>query len=113
MKGYLTRRFEGIPLGFFIRRSICTTWTWRVNRGNGFYGTKLGELIQLKYRYNISDPHADHIPVEHKNDFAAAVAAWQALAAATKKWWDGEAQRLRLQMSGYNLYIRRYRLKEL
>jgi len=113
MKAYTSRLFEGIPLGLWIRRSICTTWTYRVDRGNGFYGTKLGERIQLKYRYNPSDPHADNIPIEHKNDFAAAVAAWQVLSDSVKAWWDKEAQRLHLVMSGYNLYIRKYRLKEL
>ena len=113
MKGYLSRRYAGIPVGLYIRRDIGKTLTYRVSRGNGFYGTKKGETIQLCYAYNVSDPNADHCGVANKNDFAAAVAAWQALSAETKKWWENEVKRLRLVMSGYNLYIRKYRLGEL
>ena len=113
MKGYTSRRYAGIPLGFKIQRSIGKVWTYRIRRGNGFFDTKLGEIIQDRYAYNVSDPNADHVGVANKNDFAAAVAAWQAKSIEVKAWWDKEAIRLHLCMSGYNLYIRKYRLGEL
>lgn len=113
MKVFTKRYFGKIPLGFWVRRSICTTWTYRVDRGNGFYGTVLGERIQKRYLYNVPDPHADNVGVANKNSFAAAVAAWQSLSDEDKLWWDKEAQRLRLNMAGYHLYIRKYRLNEL
>ena len=113
MKGYKTRRFAGIPVGFHIRRDIGKVWTYRVNRGNGFYGTKLGEMIQLRYPYNVSDPICDHTGIANKNDFADAVTIWHTFPDVTKKWWDDEVKRLHLCMSGFNLYISRYRLGKL
>lgn len=113
MKAFTSRYLGRIPVGLWIRRSIGKTLTYRVRRGNGFYGSKLGEAIQDRFAYNVSDPNANHVGVANKNDFAAAVAAWQALTPEVKAWWNKEVQRLRLWMSGYNLYIRRYRLGEL
>ncbi len=110
MKGYTSRRYAGIPLGIMIQRSLAKTWTFRIRKGNGVAGTRPGEIIQDKYPYTVSDPNADHVGIANKNDFAAAVAAWQALTGSVKAWWNSEAKRLRLTMSGYNLYIRRYRL---
>ena len=85
MKGYNTRKFEGIPLGFYIQRSLCTTWIYRIRRGNGFYGTVVGELIQDKYPYfvprSIKNPEGQHA----RDVFTAAVAGWQALTAEIKK----------------------------
>jgi len=108
MKAYTSRLFEGIPLGFQIRGSICTTWTWRVRRGHGFWGTKVGELIQDKYPYfvpnSIKNPEGQHA----RDVFTSAVAAWQVLSDEDKTWWNTEANRLGLFMSGYNLFIKRY-----
>jgi hypothetical protein len=87
--------------------------TFRVRRGNGYYGTKEGELIQDQYDYNVSDPNADNCPLEDKDKFAAAVASWQSLNETTKKAWNYSAQRAELHMSGYNLYLRKYLLSEL
>lgn len=87
--------------------------TFRVIHGNGFAGSILGELIQHQYDYNVSDPNADHVGQVNKDDFAAAVAAWQALSAPDKKYYNDRAVRLNLHMSGYNLYIKMYRLNEL
>lgn len=108
MKAYTARLFNGIPLGLWIRRSICTTWTYRVRRGDGNFGTKVGELIQDKYPYfiprSIKNPEGQHA----RDVFTAAVAAWQLLSDEIKRALDREAQRLRLSMSGFNLYIRTY-----
>lgn len=113
MKGYSSRKYAGIPLGIMIQRSIAKTWTYRIRKGNGIAGTRVGEIIQDKYAYTVSDPNADHVGIVNKNDFADAVGAWQALSLAAKAWWDSEAKRLRLHMAGYNLYIRKYRLDQL
>lgn len=108
MKGYTSRRYAGIPLGIMIQRSIAKTWTFRIRKGNGIAGTRVGELIQDKYPYfvpsSINNPESNADRVV----FASAVASWQALTGTVKAWWNAEAKRLRLSMSGYNLYIRRY-----
>lgn len=113
MKGYTSKMYAGIPVGLLIRRDIGKDKIFRVRHGNGYYGSILGELIQDKFDYVVPDPNAENVGIVNKNDFAAAVAAWQALPGSTKAWWDQEAKRLRLVMSGYNLYIRKYRLGEL
>lgn len=107
MKAYTSRLFKEIPVGLWIRRDICTTFIYRVRHGNGFYGSKLGELIQDKYPYfiprSINNPEGQ----ASRNAFAAAVAGWQALTSEVKAWWNAEAKRLGLYMSGYNLFISR------
>ena len=82
--------------------------TFRVRRGNGYYGTKIGELIQDQYDYNVSDPDANNIPTEYKLGFAAAVLAWQQLTDTIKKYWNAKRMRAELHMSGYNLFISHY-----
>jgi len=108
MKAYTSRLFEGIPVGLWIRGSICHTWIWRIRRGNGFYDTRVGELIQDKYPYFV--PRSiKNLEGQHARDvFAAAVAAWQALAEAVKAEWNTKVKDMRLVMSGFNLYIRTY-----
>jgi hypothetical protein len=86
--------------------------TFRVRRGNGYYATKIGELIQDQYDYNVADPNADHVGDDYKLAFAAAVAAWQALTETEKQSWNYEAHRKRLNMSGYNYFLRDYLLHQ-
>jgi len=38
--------------------------------------------------------------------FKQGVKAWQLLPAAVKDWWDRQAERKQLVMSGYNLFLR-------
>jgi len=108
MKAFTSRLFNGIPVGLWIRRDICTTWIYRVRRGNGFYGTKVGERIQDKYPYFVPRSIKNPEGQASRDAFKAAVLGWQALSNEAKAWWDKEVQRLRLWMSGYNLYIRKY-----
>lgn len=132
MKAYKNRNYEiqivkpqpqtqKINVGMWIRRTIgkgllntgtpvLPVRTFRVRRGNGYYGTTEGELIQDQYNYNVSDPNADNCPDIDKLDFAAAVLSWQGLDPSEKKLWNTAAQAKELHMSGYNLYIREYRL---
>jgi len=133
MKSYFARRYavekllpvpqtQRTMVGMFIRRTIgkgefntgtpiLPIRTFRVIHGNGKYGSRLGELIQHQYAYNVSDPNADHVGQVNKDDFAAAVAGWQALTPEDKMRWNYRAQQANLHMSGYNLYIRKWRLK--
>ena len=110
MKGYSSRKYAGIPLGLMIRRSIAKTWTFRIRKGNGMYGTRVGELIQDKYPYTVSDPNADHVGVANKNNFALAISNWQSVLSPTLKAKYNRRAALKRVMSGYNLYIREFRL---
>jgi len=111
-------------IGIFIRRTIgkgalntgtptLPIRTFRVRRGNGYFGTKEGEPIQDQYDYNVSDPNADNCPEIDKLNFAAAVIAWQRLSPLNKQAWNTAAQDKELHMSGYNYFIRKYRLGEI
>ncbi len=110
MKGYTSRRYAGIPLGLTIRRSIAKTWTFRLRKGNGMAGTKVGELIQDKYPYTVSDPNADHCGVGNKTNFATAVLNWQTVLSAQQKTEYNRRANIKRVMAGYNLYIREFRL---
>lgn len=99
--------FGSAHIGFNIQRSIAKVTTYRLRRGNGHYGSKLGELYQDKYDYFVTDPQASHCPAGAKTCFANAVAAWQASSDAVKKWHNNLANHIR-NLSGFNLFIRRY-----
>lgn len=130
MKAYRNRNYEinitepqvqvqKINVGIWIRRTIgkgllntgpnaLPIRTFRVRHGNGYAGTKLGELIQDQYDYFANDPNADHFDEEYKRNFAAAVAAWQALTLEDKMTWNRKCARMELHMTGYNLFLRNY-----
>lgn len=121
MRGYETRTYEGAPVGQLIQRTIgkgpkivaagiLPALTFRVRRSNGMGGVPAGTLIQDRYPYFVPWPNAENIPDSTRIDFADAVAAWQALTLPEKKEYDAEAGRRHLNMSGYNLFIRKYRL---
>jgi hypothetical protein len=110
MKGYTSRRFAGIPLGMTIRRSIGKTWTFRLRKGNGQAGTRIGELVQDKYPYTVPDPNADHVGVGNKTNFAQAISNWQNVLTPAEKAEYNRRAAIKKKMSGYNLYIREYRL---
>lgn len=110
MKGYSSRKYAGVPLGLMIRRSIGKTWTFRIRKGNGQAGTRVGELIQDKYAYTVPDPNADNVGIENKTNFAQAVWNWQNLLTPTEKAEYNRRAAIKRKMSGYNLYIREFRL---
>jgi len=47
------RVYEDIPLGLQIRGTINKERIFRIRRGNGFYGSKLGAKYQDQYQYTI------------------------------------------------------------
>jgi len=108
-------------VGTFIRRTIgkgelnvgpdaLPIRTFRVRHGNGKFGTVLGEIIQDQYAYFVPWPNGEMFPDSTRTDFAAAVASWKALSDPDKAYWNAEAVRRNLFMSGFNLYIKTWRL---
>lgn len=119
-----TPQKQKIMVGGFIRRTIGKGYrntgpdalpirTFRVRHGNGYYGTKLGEVIQDQYDYFIPSSINNPEGQASRDKFAAAVLLWHLLTDEQKKFYDDEIYRLQLHMSGYNLYIRRYMKDEI
>ena len=107
-KGYFGKSIRRIPLGTFVRKQLGKRVIFQTVRGNGYYGSVQGKEYQTIKKYFVPSS-INNAEGQHARDvFTAAIAAWQGLAAATKIWWNNEVKRLRLVMSGYNLYIRTY-----
>lgn len=102
--------FGNAYVGIGIRRTIGKTTTFRLRRGNGFYGSVEGRLYQDKYAYTNHDPTASTCPVAAKNCFAAGVAAWQALSTEAKALWKKKAS-TKKGLFGYHLFLRNYMLE--
>ena len=114
-----TPQTQKTMVGAFIRRTIgkglrntgddaLPIRTFRVRTGNGYYGTKLGELIQDQYDYFIPSSINNEEGQASRDKFAAAVALWHLLTDSEKKFYNDEVIRLKLHMAGFNLYIRKY-----
>ncbi len=94
-------------IGCGVQRTIGRNITYRLRRGNGYWGAELGVLYQDKFDRVVPSS------IEHPNGdasracFTAAVSAWQGLSAAAKKWHNNLAGHIQ-HLSGYNLFIRRY-----
>ena len=101
------RMYNGVFIGFGIRRSIAKVTTYRIRRGNGFYGAKLGEEYQDKYPYFVPTSITHAAGDASRATFANAITAWQALDEATKAVYNKRAHSIQF-LSGYNLYIRRH-----
>jgi len=100
------RYYQGIPIGLAVRGSIADTRTFRVRRGNGVYGAKLGKRYQDQYAYFIPSSINNVQSASRRTLFASAVYAWKnTLTSAEKIPYDKRASK-GLHMSGYNLYIR-------
>jgi len=88
-------------------RRTAGTYTYRLQPGNGFFGTKRGTVYQHKYPAvvptSINNPQGDH----SRAVLAAGVLAWQALSDAEKNAWRNAARR-NASGTGYNLFISTY-----
>ena len=98
--------FEGEWIGKGIHGTIAKNKTYKVNRGNGYYGTKVGVRYQKKFNYvvpsSINNPESEPYRVHLK----AAVLKWQnGLTDAEKKEYNRRATR-RYRMGGYHLFMR-------
>lgn len=109
------RMFGTVPLGIDIRRTIgksagdtSRAVTFRVRRGNGYYGSVAGKIYQDKYPYPNVTGLENNIPNACKVTFAAAVAAWQGLSPTEKTTWRTRGTRIRPILPGYNLFIRKH-----
>jgi len=72
-------------------------WIWERFRGKSY--------LRIASEYDLSPkPHLE--PYQPK--FADAVAAWQNLSAAEKKWYHSRAAALGLQLPGYNYFLSLY-----
>jgi hypothetical protein len=109
MAGPLFKKtFEGIPLGILVRKDIGEITIFRVRRGNGYYGAKLGKIYQDKYNYfippSINNPEGE----PYRTALAQAVLNWQTIISDDQKAeYNHRASRDNM-MSGYNLYISEY-----
>jgi len=100
------RMYDGVFIGAGIRRTIGKTTTYRIRRGNGYYGANLGEEYQDKFNYtvplSINNPQSE----PYRRQWIAAVHKWRYdLSDADKTEYQRRASH-GLQMSGYNLFMR-------
>jgi len=99
--------YDGIPLGLWVRKQLAKTVIFRVQPGNGYYESKVGELYQHRYDYFVP------ASITHANGdasracLAAAVLAWQNLTEEQQKVYNRKASR-HYRFSGYNLFIKDY-----
>lgn len=109
MAGPLAKKTYGdIPVGVLVRRDIGQTYIFRVRRGNGHFGSNLGELYQDKYAYFVPTSITNAEGQTARDAFAQAVSNWQnVLSPSQKVEYNLRADRLN-SLSGYNLYIREY-----
>lgn len=102
------RSISGVPLGVYVRKQFAQTWIFRVMRGNGSAGTKLGHIYQHKYGYVVpsSINNAEGQPA--RDLLTTAVDNWKTVLSAVEKKEYNDRANKGLHMSGYNLYIREY-----
>ncbi len=98
--------YQGVIIGVAVRRSIAGTTTYRVRRGNGFYGSLVGEYIQDKFALVVPSSINNIQSEPYRAQWKAAVHHWKyALSTVEKKEYNRRATS-GLQMSGYNLFMR-------
>jgi len=100
------RMYGGVFIGAGIRKSIGKTTTYRIRRGNGFYGAIDGEIYQDKYDYFVPTSINNTQSAPYRAQWIAAVHKWiYDLTAAQKTEYQRRASH-GLEMSGYNLFMR-------
>ncbi len=109
---YANRSYQNIIIGSEVRRSIAGTTTYRVRRGNGYYGSVLGEKYQDKFGLVIPSSINNVESAAYRTLLSNAVAYWKnTLSESEKKEYNRQASH-GLQMSGYNLFVRKVILGE-
>lgn len=106
MKGYTSRKYQGIPLGMMIRGSIAKSVTFRIRKGDGNYGTKIGEIIQDKYDYYVPSSINNPESAPRRAQWKAAVEKWKYGLTPVEKAEYNARVTLAMHMSGYNLFMR-------
>lgn len=109
---YEKQTYNGVFIGYGIRRSIAGSTTFRVRRGNGYYGSVLGHIYQDKFTLVIPSSINNPQSAAYRTLLANAVAYWKNnLSAEEKAAYNRQASH-GLRMSGYNLFIRKVILGE-
>lgn len=102
--------FSGIPIGVWVRKQLAKTVIFRVQPGNGYYTSKVGEKYQHRYPYFVPSSITHVNGDASRTCLAAAVLAWQNLTNEQQEVYNRKASR-RFRYSGYNLFIKKYMLE--
>jgi len=99
--------YNGGFIGYGVRRSLGGDITFRVRRGNGYYGSILGHRYQDKFTLVIPSSINNKRGEPYRVLLAAAVAYWKdTLSAAEKKKYNRLAGSMQ-HLTGYNLFVGR------
>lgn len=106
--GLWKRAFGRTVLGICVRGQIGKNRIFRARRGNGYYGSILGELYHERYGYFVPSSINNPEGQAARDALAQAVFNWKnVLDEATKNEYNREATK-RGQMSGFNKYVGAY-----
>ena len=105
------RMYEGVFIGAGIRRDIGQSRIYRIRRGNGLYGAELGEVYQDNYTYFVPSSITHANGNTSRTCFTNAVATWHTLSDSEKDHYDHLAMFSGKPLSGFNLFISRYMVK--
>lgn len=108
METIQNRDYEGIPIGLAVRGSINNELTWRVRRGNGWWGSLFGKFYQDRFTYTIPSSINNPEGEASRVAFAQAVLNWQTVLTAEQKADFNRRANIVNTLSGYNLYIGEY-----
>ena len=104
----MKRSYGNIFLGLAVRKSIAKTTTYRVRRGNGFFGSILGRLYYDKYNYFVPASITNTEGQPARDLLITAVSNWKSNLTEEQKSEYNYRATLGLHMSGYNLYVKEY-----
>lgn len=99
--------YSGVPLGLEARRDIGKTYTYRVRRGNGFYGSVQGRRYQDRFTYVVPSSINNPEGAPARETLAEAVLAWQALSESEKNKWRAK-EKSHKGTTGYALFIKQF-----
>lgn len=101
--------YAGIPLALEVRGQIEKNAIFRIRRGNGYAGSKVGRKYQDRYKYFVPTSINNVEGQAARNKFASAIYTWHLASDADKQLYNAVATR-RGGLSGFNLYIQNYML---
>jgi len=102
------RSYLGVPLGLGVRKQLGRKIIFRIRRGNGYFGSKLGVRYQDKYRYVVPSSINNPQGQTARDKLKQAVYNWKNVLTEEEKKRYNERATKNYNMSGYNLYIREY-----
>lgn len=100
------RNYSGITLGITIRRQIGHDVIFRVRRGNGHHGAKIGVFYQDQYSYFVPTSITNVESEPYRILWATSVWRWKnELDDAQRSEYNRRADR-GLHMTGFNLWMK-------